>query len=457
MRPHPRLLRLAGRPRLPRHTVRLRLTVLYGLLFLLSGAALLVITNVLVTHAEAPAAYRVKVTRTSGGAVVRISGSVVSLGSGSGSGPGPGGVHTGALFAGVVGPPSQNPTQLSPRQARSLAGTLQSGIDTLRTRQLDDLRLFSAIALALMAVLSMWLGWVMAGRALRPLRAMTSTTRDISATNLHARLALEGPDDELHELGRTINDLLARLETSFEGQRRFVANASHELRTPLARQHTLAQVALADPEASVEDLRAAHERILVSGGQQERLIEALLTLARGEAGLEHREPVDLSVVVEGALLGMPASGGTGVAVRADVMPATVMGDPRLIERLVANLLDNAVRHNVPGGEVEVSTGVRHGEAVLSIANTGPVIAPAELDRLFQPFQRLGPDRTAQGGGLGLGLSIVRAIASAHDATVEASARPGGGLRVELRMAAVAAGPALDQAAAPRPSGVRLSL
>jgi signal transduction histidine kinase len=211
-----------------------------------------------------------------------------------------------------------------------------------------------------------------------------------------------------------------------------VANASHELRGPVALQRTLAQVALADPDATVESLAAAHERVLASGAQQERLIEGLLTLSRGEAGLQRRDPFDLAVLTDELLAGRRSEAKLrGLELHAALSPAPATGDPRLVERLVGNLVDNALRHNVTDGRVDVTTGTRSGQAVLSVANTGPSVPATAVPRLLEPFRRLGADRTAHGEGVGLGLSIVQAIANGHSATLAIDPQPGGGLRVEV--------------------------
>lgn len=294
----------------------------------------------------------------------------------------------------------------------------------------DNARLLAVswLALALTAVASAFLGWFAAGRVLRPLRKMTATARTISAGNLHERLALTGPDDEFRQLGDTVDDLLRRLEASFSAQRRFVANAAHELRTPLTLERTLLQVALADPSASAATLRATCEELLVFGRGQERVLESLLTLASSERGLETSEEVDLAAVVE-RVLGRVNDQHPNL--RADLATATVRGDPPLLERLVANLVENALRHSRDEAPVEVrtSSGARH--VVLSIANSGAPIDEGEVERLFEPFQRLEGNRTSPGDGHGLGLSIVRAIATAHDATVEARPRAEGGLAVTV--------------------------
>jgi signal transduction histidine kinase len=296
----------------------------------------------------------------------------------------------------------------------------------------------SGIALALMTVISLGLGWLAAGRALRPLRVIATTTRHISARNLHERLALTGPNDEIKELGDTVDDLLARLDASFTAQRQFVANASHELRTPLARQRTLLEVALTDPAPTVTGLQAACRRALAAGEQQQRLIEALLTLARSEGGLHRRERFDLHAVTREILAARSQDAQErGVRVSSGLRPATVLGDRRLAERLVANLVDNAMRHNTPGGQVAVETDTAAGHATLRVTNSGPMVPADQLDRLYQPFQRLDVERTAIRDGLGLGLPIAAAIAAAHGADLHACPHAAGGLTVEVRFPASA--------------------
>jgi signal transduction histidine kinase len=294
-----------------------------------------------------------------------------------------------------------------------------------------------AIGLAVLAVISFGLGWLIAGRLLRPLRTITATARDISATNLHRRLNLGGRRDEFTELGETLDDLFGRLEASFDSQRHFVANASHELRTPLTAERTLLQVALADPDAGAGALRNACEEVLALGEQTERLIEALLTLASSEQGVERREPFDVAKLAS-KVVSARYDEATRLDARIDAAfaAAPTAGDPSLAESLVANLVDNALRYNVVGGWVSVSTRRADGRAVLSVRNTGPVIPPQEVGRLFEPFRRLGDERVSRpaggrGAGHGLGLAIVRAIASAHGAALTAHARPEGGLDIEV--------------------------
>jgi signal transduction histidine kinase len=286
-----------------------------------------------------------------------------------------------------------------------------------------------------LVMLSLVAGWLIAGRFLRPLRTITATARDISASNLNRRLdpkTLTGRNDEFKDLGETLDGLFQRLEASFESQRHFVANASHELRTPMAAERTLLQVALADPDATADTLRQTCQQVLVLGDQQERLVEALLTLASSERGVEQWEPFDLADVATKAVDGRRHDAEhRGLRVHTTLTAAPATGDPSLAESLVANLVDNAVRHNVPGGWVRVSTTMTDGRAIIRVSNSGTVIPPYELDRLFQPFQRLGDERIRHGDGHGLGLAIVRAIATAHKATVIATARPEGGLDLEV--------------------------
>ncbi|MGW7607121.1 ATP-binding protein [Streptomyces sp. NPDC054766] len=394
--------------------------------------------------------------------------------------------------------------------------TLTMYAEALRADQLHQLLVEAGIALAVMTFASVALGWLMAGRVLAPLRTMTAAARRISADNLRQRLAVPGPEDELKAMADTFDDVLGRLEGAFEAQKQFVANASHELRTPLTLQQAIVDVALADPGASVESLRAACLRVRAAGQEQARLIDALLTLARSQRGLQRREFIDLAEMVRewfphGAVVdgdgdstggsecngaggdgseaegfggdgsehagseeggfarggsgdggsarggsedggfahGGSGDGGSGDGrpqVRADLGSALVLGDPQLIERLVVNLADNAVRHNNPeSGEswVRLWTGTEAGRPVLRIDNTGPVIPRDQVAGLFQPFRRLGAERTRahprprphgkghHREGLGLGLSIVTAVATAHGGTVEAWPRPQGGLTVRV--------------------------
>jgi signal transduction histidine kinase len=393
-----------GRPRWlrrPRRSARLRLTVLYGgAVFLACGATVLAVTY---------------------------------------------------LFYGQLGNARQQPVvhQLLAKGGKVIPVAVQPDEATIRMTGLGQLSLdrqglliASGIALVVVAVAATAIGWLIAGQVLRPLSTITAAARRISASSLHERLALHGPDDELKELADTLDSLFARLEASFDAQRRFAANASHELRTPLTRERTLLQVTLADPAATSGTWQAVSRELLASNAEQDRLIEALLTLSSSEAGPAEREPADLAAITSAALAAArPAISRLGLEVRAAIQPATADGDPLLIQQLATNLIDNAVRHNIPGGNIQVSTGTSHAGAVLSVTSSGQAIPAADIDRLFQPFQRLGPRPARRDGGHGLGLSIVRAIATAHGAAVSAQPRPGGGLSIDVTFPPSASAPA----------------
>ncbi len=387
---------------LPQHTLRLRLTLLYGGFFLVSGLGLLAITYVLVTHATDT----VLIANGKKDALVLQHGL--------------NGTSIGRTLHGNV------PPQLRARMQQLVTQAAQQHASDIHNLLVD-----SGIALGVMAVLSIGFGWLVAGRALRPLRTMTATARRISEHNLHERLALEGPGDEVKELADTIDGLLGRLEDAFNAQRRFVANAAHELRTPLTLERTLIEVALANPHASSRSLRETCERVLVAGEQHERLIESLLTLASSERGLDSWEAFDLPSVTEAVIDSRsPESEGRQIQLDVALGSAPMSGAPHLVERLVANLVDNALRYNVPGGRVEVLTGMDETAAAVTVINTGPVIPPEELERLFQPFQQLSSNGSAAEGH-GLGLSIVHAIVIAHGALVTARSQPRGGLEVKI--------------------------
>ncbi|GAA4618804.1 hypothetical protein GCM10023195_84770 [Actinoallomurus liliacearum] len=293
----------------------------------------------------------------------------------------------------------------------------------------------SAVALVVLVPVALALGWFVAGRFLHPLRAITATAGIISAGDLHRRLDLGEPTDELTELGRTLDDLFARLQASFDAQRHFVANASHELRTPLAGLRTLLEVALADPDADADTLRSVCQEALALSGHQERLVSALLVLATSERGISRRVTLDLAQAVEGVLASRrDRAAEKGIDLAEHLTPAVTAGDPRLIESLIANLIDNAIRHNRPDGLVEITTQTSGTQATLTVTNSGPVIPGNEIQRLFQPFQRLAPDRNGRRDGYGLGLAIVNAVTQAHHATLTAGARPEGGLSITVRFA-----------------------
>jgi signal transduction histidine kinase len=290
----------------------------------------------------------------------------------------------------------------------------------------------SCIVIVILMGATVLLGWLAAGRVLRPLRVMTTTTREISERNLNERLALAGPDDELKDLGDTIDGLLARLEMAFDSQRRFVANASHELRTPLMLSQTLLQVALADPAITLDSLRATCQEVVDEGKDQAQLIDALVTLARSQRGLDRREPVDLTAVVTEVINAHePSAAARQLQVGAALGDASVLGDVRLIQRLVSNLVDNAVRYNFTGGRVDVTLTAAAAETTLTVTNTGPPVPPDQVSRLLEPFQRGAADQTAGPNGLGLGLSIVAEIAKVHGAGLAVRPRPEGGMTVAV--------------------------
>ncbi len=418
------------RAHLPRWTVRLRLTLLFGTLFLLSGAGLLGFTYVLVEHAtDGP------LVSTSQDGSTTIVASQGDIGTGGKSFLNS---TSHSPHVSVSGTEITSNSGLTPEQLQLQADQLRTQATNQHAAELHQLLMNSGLALGAMALVSILLGWIVAGRVLDPLRMMTATTQAITASNLIQRLNLQGPDDEIKELGDTIDGLLARLEASFRAQRQFVANASHELRSPLARQRALIQVAVSDPNASVDSLRAAHERVLVAEEQQERILEALFTLTRGQAGPERHESVDLVAVSEAALAALQDDlHQRQLILKTDISPATTLGDPRLIERLTINLIDNAIRYNVDDGRIELRVEEEAGQACVSVLNTGPIVPPAMVERLLQPFQRLGTERTRHGANLGLGLSIVKAIADAHLATLDLLALPDGGLQVTVSFAALA--------------------
>ncbi|MBB5960018.1 signal transduction histidine kinase [Saccharothrix tamanrassetensis] len=302
-----------------------------------------------------------------------------------------------------------------------------------RSEVLDALLTRGALALLCVGLVAVAVGWVMARRALEPVHRITETARRIAAgQGLHERIPRdEAARDEVAELAATFNAMLDRLDRSFDGQRRFVADASHEMRTPLAVKRALIEVSITRPGASA-DARQLGGELLEVNARHERLIEGLLSLADAETELTVRTPTDLAEISR-HVLRQSGADAVGVEVLRNLEPATVAGDPVLLERLVRNLVDNAVKHNHAGGWLEV----RSRDSVLVVANTGPEVRPYEVEGLFRPFRRLDRVRTTTGErGLGLGLSIVRAIAAAHGGAVTATPRADGGLEVVVRFAGV---------------------
>jgi signal transduction histidine kinase len=427
---------LLGRLRHPKTTVRWRLTLLYGGLFLISGVALLAITYTLVAHAT-----------VNGGPLSRESFVRVAPGKQAQVPPAFQRART----------PNGGPISLPVRKRiNEFLGSqpgrivVQVAGSSQRISDLHQLVIESAIALAIMALISTALGWVVAGHVLAPLRTMTATAQEISAANLHERIDMQGPRDELKQLADTIDGLLGRLEGAFDAQRRFVANASHELRTPLTAARAMLEMVLLDPHATVQTFRTTCRHVLEESEQQEQLIDALLALAQGQRGIDRLEALDLAVIAKAELSSHELDAtASDVRLVASLEPALISGDRRLISRLVSNLLENALRHNTTPGRALVEVKTVTGEASLRVTNTGPPVPAEEIERLLQPFQRMSANRVGQGDGLGLGLSIVAAIANAHRAALEV--RPGaqGGLDIEIRFPRVPYDQRVDTLDAPQ--------
>ena len=317
-----------------------------------------------------------------------------------------------------------------------LAGT-SAALASQRDRALSSLLLYSLVGLGLATIASGGVGWVVSGRVLRPVSAITQAARRASERHLGERIGLSGPDDELKELADTFDDMLARLDQAFASQRRFVADASHELRTPLAVMRTAIDVTLAKPGRTAAQLEATAVRVRDAVGRAEHMIDALLTLAVSDRReLAADEPFDLATAAEDAVEEAAADiASLGLRLDADLAPAETTGDPHLLERMIGNLVANAVRHNSPGGEIMLASGMRDGQAFFHVANSGPVVPDDVIPSLFEPFTR-AERRTGNSGGAGLGLAIARSVAMAHGTTVQARSRPGGGLDVLVTMRSI---------------------
>jgi signal transduction histidine kinase len=386
-----------------RRPVRLRLTILYAVLFLLAGAALLTATYILVDK-RLPAQPSLKDSRISNYEYAAYRGCMASL----------------------------NNNQTCKEQANRYANSLASAsAASERSSTLNSLLDYSLAALACMAMISAGLGWLIAGRALRPVHAITAAARRASEEDLGVRIAQAGPDDELKDLADTFDAMLARLEGSFASQRRFVANASHELRTPLTVMRTAIDVTLAKADRTPAQLETMAGEVRQAVDRADTLIEALLTLARSDRGNLPHEPLDIAVLAEDALDGAAAAiKARTLTVCASLQPAPSLGDPVLVERLVTNLIDNAIRYNIAEGWIQVTTGTRDGDAYLEVANTGEPVPTDAVPSLFEPFRRLS-GRAGTPDGTGLGLSIVKAVAIAHKGQVSARCRLGGGLEISV--------------------------
>ena len=377
--------------------MRSRLTLLYGGLFLIAGGILITIVYIIFTS----------------------------------NFPG------GHLAEGIFPPIGKQPPPLGPRLTQAEMRALGRKLDHHRGEIISSLLWESLLALAVVAVTAVGFGWLMAGRALRAVRHITDTARRVAGSNLHERIALAGPRDELKELADTFDAMLERLDASFDGQRRFAANASHELRTPLATNRTLLEVAVAQHRVPAE-LRQVIDTVLAANARSELILDGLLTLARCENQAIDRLPVDLSDVAAGAVEETAAeAAAAGVTVDAAPDPAPTTGDPILLERLALNLVRNGIQHNHPGGWVTVATrtAAPPGMVELDVCNSGPPVPPEQADTLFEPFRRLSHNRTGHPHGAGLGLSIVRSIVQTHGGQLAAAARDGGGLTVQIRLAA----------------------
>jgi signal transduction histidine kinase len=402
-------------------TVRVRMSLLYAALFLVAGASLLAITYGLVDSSLPHA-------RSSG--LTKAQEAKATAECNSAKQPRPD----------VLSPGKPVPMP-APAACRAVfaAGAI-SATESQRDETLHNLLLFSLIGLGAMTLASGGIGWVMAGRVLGPVRSITATARRASEQHLGERLGLQGPRDELKELADTFDDMLDRLDAAFASQRRFVADASHELRTPLTVMRTAIDVTLAKPTRMPEQLEAMAAKVRRSVDHAESLIEALMTLAASDRELTRLEPVDLATIVEDTLDRAEPDGNIDVHVTTRLEPAPVIGDGLLLERLVGNLVDNAERHNVPGGWIDITTGEHavdaHGaRPSITIANSGHVIAETVVASLFEPFRRI-EERTNARDGVGLGLAIVRSIATAHGATVEAQSQPQGGLVITVLFPAI---------------------
>jgi signal transduction histidine kinase len=439
--------------RVPRAGVRMRLTVVFTALFVGAGAGLLVLSYVLVNQREHRGATTEQV-------ICGVSKDSVAA---SQQGPQPSieaptpntarvpvncsktvKSGTGLVYFGTTGFQSGvgliEPADGNALPAPSTLGgepvqVLNQIVADSQAHTLHSLLVESSLGLGVMALLSLGLGWWLAGRVLRPVHRITDTARRLSERNLQERIRLDGPNDELKELGDTFDAMLTRLERAFHSQRRFVANASHELRTPLATERVLIDEALANREASPGELRSILEQLRLNSLDTEALIGALMTLARSERGLDRREPVDLASLARQVIsrTGAPEALSRGVELQAGLRPAGASGDRGLLERLIGNLLENAIRHNVAGGWASISTAQDDEWSTIHVANSGPSLDPENLPALVEPFHRGQIDRTNTDGGFGLGLSIVEAIVAAHGGTLSLAALPAGGLQVKVNL------------------------
>ncbi|MEE1760745.1 MULTISPECIES: sensor histidine kinase [unclassified Streptomyces] len=388
-----------------RPTIRIRLTLLYGGMFLIAGILLLSIIYLLA--AQAVNTGNAPLFKIVGGTDISVTSEKCP-----------------AVDAGSTN------VRLSDFNA-----AISACIDAQRQVALDTLLSRSLLALLGLAVIAFAFGYAMAGRVLAPLGRITRTARAVAGSDLSRRIELDGPDDELKELADTFDEMLERLQRAFTAQQRFVGNASHELRTPLAINRTLLEVHLSDPNAPTE-LQQLGKTLLATNERSEQLVEGLLLLARSDNQIIERKPVDLAEVASRAIDQVRSEADAKkVEIRGERAPAVVQGNGVLLERIALNLVQNAVRYNVQGagGWVEVTTELQHGHALLVVTNTGPVVPAYEIDNLFEPFRRLRTERTGSDKGVGLGLSIVRSVARAHGGHIAARPREGGGLVMRVTL------------------------
>ncbi|MER6771953.1 sensor histidine kinase [Streptomyces bacillaris] len=380
-----------------RPTIRIRLTLLYGGMFLIAGILLLSIIYMLAAQALGVGS-KLPFEIVSG----RVASEICDL-----------------------------PTTPSPE---AFNAAMNACVNNQRKEALETLLNRSLLALVGLSIIAFAFGYAMAGRVLSPLGRITRTARRVAGTDLTRRIELDGPDDELKELSDTFDDMLDRLERAFTAQQRFVGNASHELRTPLAINRTLLEVHLSDPQAPPE-LQQLGKTLLATNERSEQLVEGLLLLARSDNQIVERKPVDLAEVADRAIDQARAEAvERNVEIRGERAGAVVQGNGVLLERIALNLVQNAVRYNVPeDGWVEVTTSLQPGQALLVVSNTGPVVPAYEIDNLFEPFRRLRTERTGSDKGVGLGLSIARSVARAHGGRIIAEPREGGGLVMRVTL------------------------
>ncbi len=412
---------------LSRLSIRTRLALVYGGVFFCMGVGLIAISYAIVDRSLSP--------EGTGGTVAKFVAlpGTPPIGVTAGTPPG-----TAAVFQpGVETQGALPPAGLVPNPGAVRVG-LEQLITDVRIQTLRSLLLTWAGVIGLLAVAAGLFGWLLAARMLKPLRDITGTARRLSVANLHERIEFEGPRDELKELADTFDGMLGRLDVAFASQRRFVANASHELRTPLAIMRAQVDVALTDPDVTRTELLGTSRVVRDAADRCERLLDGLLVLARSDRGLDAAEPVDLAMVAARAMDQVSTTAAEkGIELRSTLEPAAVRGDQSLLDRMVANLLENAVAYNKSYGWIDVATGNGSDRARLRVTNSGSHVPPDQVSSLFEPFRRLSRDRTGSGRGSGLGLSIVRSVARAHGGDATARPRPTGGLTVEVDLPAPA--------------------